>query len=78
MKKTLKIFPRVSANSDHPQGNKLYISEGKDPFLLLFSMLSDDRFKAPSKTIPPHSAIQSLLFQMTVSSPVKDPYRNEI
>ena len=38
--------------------------------LLLFSSLSDDRSKASSKTIPPHSAIQSLLFQMEVSSPV--------
>ena len=38
--------------------------------LLLFSMLSDDRSNASSKTIPPHSAIQSLLFQMRVSSPV--------
>ena len=32
--------------------------------------LSDGRSKASSKTIPPHSAIQSLLFQMSVSSPV--------
>ena len=39
--------------------------------LLLFSSLSDDRSKASSKTIPPHSAIQSLLFQMRVSSPVR-------
>ena len=38
--------------------------------LLLFSLLSDDRSKASSKTIPPHGAIQSLLFQMRVSSPV--------
>ena len=36
----------------------------------LFSSLSDDRSKASSKMIPPHSAIQSLLFQMRVSSPV--------
>ena len=35
-----------------------------------FSSLSDDRSKASSKTIPPHSAIQSLLLQMRVSSPV--------
>ena len=32
--------------------------------LLLFSILSDDRSKASSKTIPPHSAIQSLVFQI--------------
>ena len=38
--------------------------------IILFSILSDDRSRAASKTIPPHSAIQSLLFQMTVSSPV--------
>ena len=38
--------------------------------LILFSSLSDDRSKASSKTIPQHSAIQSLLFQMRVSSPV--------
>ena len=34
------------------------------------SSLSDDRFKASSKTIPPHTAIQSFLLQMTVSSSV--------
>ena len=38
--------------------------------LLLFSSLSDDRSKASSKTISPHIAIQSLLLQMRVSSPV--------
>ena len=41
-----------------------------EKYLILFSSLSDDRSKASSKTIPPHSAIQSLLFQMRVSSPV--------
>jgi hypothetical protein len=35
-----------------------------------FCILSDDRFKASSKTIPTHSAILSFLLQMTVSSPV--------
>ena len=45
-----------------------YSQEGL--LLLLFGSLSDDRFKASSKTIPPHSAIQSLLFQMRISSPV--------
>ena len=39
-------------------------------YYLLFSSLSDDRSKASSKTIPPYSAIQSLLFQMRASSPV--------
>ena len=32
--------------------------------------LSDDRFKAPSKTIPSHTAIHSFLLQTTVSSSV--------
>ena len=35
-----------------------------------FSILSDDRSKASSKTMPPHSAMQSLLLQMRISSPV--------
>jgi len=35
-----------------------------------FSILCDDRSKASSKTILPHSAIQSLLLQMRISSPV--------
>ena len=35
-----------------------------------FSILSDDRSKASSKTMPPHSAIQNLLLQMRISSPV--------
>jgi hypothetical protein len=34
-----------------------------------FSSLSYDRSKAPSKASSPHSAIQSFLFQMRVSSP---------
>ena len=39
-------------------------------FIHSFSILSDDRSKASSKTMPPHSAMQSLLLQMRVSSPV--------
>ena len=35
-----------------------------------FCILSDDRSKASSKTMPPHSAIQSLLLQMRITSPV--------
>ena len=35
-----------------------------------FSILSDDRSKASSKMMPPHSAIQNLLLQMRISSPV--------
>ena len=40
------------------------------PIIHSFSILSDDRSKASSKTMPPHSAIQSLLLQMRISSPV--------
>ena len=36
---------------------------------LSFSILSDDRSKASYKTIPPHSAIQSLVLEMRISSP---------
>ena len=39
-------------------------------FHILSSILSDDRSKASSKTIPPHSSIQSFLLQMKVPSPV--------
>ena len=35
-----------------------------------FSILSDDRSKASSKTMPSYSAMQSLLLQMRISSPV--------
>ena len=38
--------------------------------IIIISNLSNDRFKASSKTIPPHSAIYSFLLQLTVSSPV--------
>ena len=39
-------------------------------FIHSFSILSDDRSKASSKTMPPHTAIQSLLLQVRISSPV--------
>ena len=39
-------------------------------FIHSFSILSDDRSKASSKTMPPYSAMQSLLLQMRISSPV--------
>ena len=39
-------------------------------YIQSFSILSDDRSKASSKTMPPHSAIQNLLLQMRISSPV--------
>ena len=38
--------------------------------IIIISNLSNDRSKASSKTIPPHSAIKSFLLQLTVSSPV--------
>ena len=38
-------------------------------FIHSFSILSDDRSKASSKTMPPYSAMQSLLLQMRISSP---------
>ena len=41
-----------------------------DNMLSSSSSLPDDRFKASSKMIPPHIAIQSFLLQMTVSSSV--------
>ena len=64
--------------TDHCQGvdNQINIVSyhiGEDVhigFIHSFSILSDDRSKASSKTMPPHSAIQSLLLQMRISSPV--------
>ena len=38
-------------------------------YFISFSSPCNDRSSASSKTIPPHSAIESLLLQMTVSSP---------
>ena len=40
------------------------------PNIIIISNLWNDRSKASSKTIPPHSAIYSFLLQLTVSSPV--------
>ena len=40
-----------------------------------FSVLSDDRTKASSEMIPPHSANQSFLLQMRLSSPVLNNVR---
>ena len=60
---------RISASvflSSHIWVNTSFIHS----FIHSFSILSDDRSKASSKTIPPHSAIQSFLLQMRVSSPV--------
>ena len=44
--------------------------EDNDLFIHSFSILSDDRSKASSKTMPPYSAMQSLLLQIRISSPV--------
>ena len=38
-------------------------------FIHSFIILSDDRSKASSKMMPPHSVIQSLLLQMRIFSP---------
>ena len=40
------------------------------PVIHSFSILSDDRSKASFKMMPPYSAMQSLLLQMRISSPV--------
>ena len=37
--------------------------------IIIISNLSKDRSKASCKTVPPHSAIYSVLLQFTVSSP---------
>ena len=39
-------------------------------YIIIITNLSNNRSKASSKTIPPHSAIYSFLLQLTVSSPV--------
>ena len=48
----------------NPVRSKLWIN------IHSFSILSDDRSKASSKTMPPYSAMESLLLQMRISSPV--------
>jgi len=46
------------------------------PFILhSFSILLDDRSKTFCKTLLPHSAIQSFLIQMRISTPVLNPLR---
>ena len=46
------------------------------PFILhSFSILVDDRSKTFCKTLLPHSAIQSFLIQMKISTPVLNPLR---
>jgi len=47
-------------------------------FIHSFSSLSYDRSKASTKASSPHSAIQSFLFQMRVSSPFLNPLNPEL
>ena len=47
-------------------------------FIYSFSSLSYDRSKASCKASCPHSAIQSFLFQMRVSSPFLNPLNAEL
>jgi len=76
----LKINFRQQKESETPyfldilKGNSQYIKSQQldkhDSFIHSFSILSDDRSKASSKTMPPYSAIQSLVLQMRISFPV--------
>ena len=59
------IFSNVKSG-----GVDIYPWNLQGKFIHSFSILPDDRSKASSKTMPPHSAIQSLLLQMRISSPV--------
>ena len=54
------------------QGGEFHTLFGrlKDSFIHSFSILSDDKSKTSSKTMPPYSAMQSLLLHMRISSPV--------
>ena len=61
------IHTHIPETSHVPRG---YIFAAILCFIHSFSILSDDRSKASSKTIPQHSAIYSFLLQMRVSSPV--------
>ena len=61
---TLQVGHEFGGNLGHVQ----IVSEC--PELHSFNILSDNRFKAYSETIPPHGAIYSFLLQMRVSSPV--------
>jgi len=74
-----KIFARIclsnytashstELSNSRPLWNKKYHS-CLHLFIHSFSSLSYDRSKASSKASSPHSAIQSFLFQMRVSSP---------
>ena len=50
----------------------------KDMYIHSFSSLSYDRSKASSKASSPHSAIQSFLLKMRVSSPFLNPLNPEL
>ena len=58
--------PKISV-SDRPQ--PIYSYQNQSACFHSFSSLSYDRSKHSSKASSPHSAIQSFLFQMRVSSP---------
>jgi len=61
-----------ASKSVHTASSPIYtwkLQSYSDVLLFSFSSLSYDRSKASSTAISPHSAIQSFLFQMRVSSP---------
>ena len=68
------ISPESRGSSGHDKRDTFYLSSlslpsGQITLFISFSSLSYDRSKASSKASSPHSAIQSFLFQMRVSSP---------
>jgi len=63
-------YDRNSLRTHGGQPNTIWWQSSTQCFIHSFSILSDDRSKASSKTMPPHSAIQSLLLEMRISSPV--------
>ena len=62
--------PSDKAKSKVIRENRLEKSIMRLNNFISFSNLFDDRSNASSKTVPPHSAIQSFLLQMRVSYPV--------
>ena len=69
-------YDKVAQPTQHREtrvskSNNSYYKPWKYSIFLIhsFSILSDDRSKASSKTMPPHSAIYSFLLQMRVFSP---------
>ena len=64
----LRVMCPVCRMLQHPANRTHNLSSTPDHHSS--SILSDDRSKASSETMPPYSAIQSLLLQMGISSPV--------